>query len=178
MKHRPIPDITDSVWCRLWEKIRINEKDRCWPWLGRIIRDGYGVIDITIDGRYTQVFTASRIVYAAVYKVDPGQLNVCHSCDNRWCCNYNHLFLGTTKENVDDCIRKGRNSRGVRHSEACKASALRGERHPAARLTEDGVRYIRNSYPGVKQVQIASHLGVSQSTVCLVLSGKIWGHVQ
>jgi hypothetical protein len=39
--------------------------------------------------------------------VPPG-MNVCHSCDNPSCCNPDHLWVGTQRENVQDAVRKGR----------------------------------------------------------------------
>jgi hypothetical protein len=35
---------------------------------------------------------------------------VCHRCDTPQCINPDHLFLGTKKENAEDCSRKGRTS--------------------------------------------------------------------
>lgn len=36
-----------------------------------------------------------------------------HSCDNRLCINPWHLTPGTNKENLDDCVRKGRHRAAV-----------------------------------------------------------------
>lgn len=38
----------------------------------------------------------------------PNKLFVLHKCDNKNCINPDHLFLGTAKDNIHDCIRKGR----------------------------------------------------------------------
>jgi len=37
-------------------------------------------------------------------------LAVCHTCDNPWCLNDSHHFLGTWKDNVMDAVIKGRHS--------------------------------------------------------------------
>lgn len=44
----------------------------------------------------------------------PKDMYVCHHCDVPACVNPNHLFLGTPKDNVQDCIQKGRSARCVR----------------------------------------------------------------
>jgi hypothetical protein len=61
----------------------------------------------------------------------PGELSVCHSCDNRVCTNPAHLFTGTIADNTQDRDEKGR--------------VQQGSEHYKARLTEDDVRYIRGS---------------------------------
>ena len=38
----------------------------------------------------------------------PEGMVIMHTCDNRACCNPEHLVLGTQQENIQDAQRKGR----------------------------------------------------------------------
>ena len=58
-------------------------------------------------GRNTKILV-HRLAYEQVYgPIAPG-LNVCHRCDRPTCCNPEHLFLGTQKDNLRDMFAKGR----------------------------------------------------------------------
>ena len=87
---------------RFWSKIDVRKKDDCWEWKRGSRGNGYGCFKY--DGK---VIDSHRMVWFLIYGEFP-ELLVCHTCDNRKCCNPNHLFLGTYKDNVDDMMEKGR----------------------------------------------------------------------
>ena len=84
-----------------------------------------------------------------------------HSCDNPRCVNPNHLFLGTQKDNVHDCMDKGR--------------LARGERSGMAKLTDAAVRAIRLS--SLTQVELGKKYGVGQAQISEVIRRNAWRHV-
>lgn len=121
----------------------------CWPWLGARSSNSYG--NFKLDG---YVFKAHRIAYQLEYgRIPPGKL-VCHLCDNPRCCNPNHLFTGTQRDNMRDRETKGRNA--------------------ITKLTDDDVRAIRQlkkrNCP-VSQRRLAKWFRVSPVTIQRILAG-------
>lgn len=80
------------------------------------------------------------------------------------CVNPSHLFLGTAKENMQDCKRKGRHSK--------PPSAL-----GKGKLTEQDVRRIRELSPGVSQKALAEQFGVTQTNINYIVRRATWRHV-
>ena len=128
----------------------------CWEWTGRRDADGYGIA--WVGGKKS---VASRLAYETYVAPIPVGMAVCHKCDNPPCVNPDHLFVGTTADNIHDSVRKGRFSRG--------------EKIYTAKLTEADVRDIRNS-PG-NLAELASKYGVHQNTIRRVINGRAWRHV-
>lgn len=94
----------------------------------------------------------------------PSGLVVRHKCDNPRCVNPEHLELGTTQDNTQDRVDRGRN--------AC------GSNHGRAVLSEEDVRRIRTLLgQGVSQRKIAVALGVSQRTIGRIHRGELWTSV-
>lgn len=54
---------------------------------------------------------AHRIAWEMKNGIIPIGLELCHKCDNKACCNTDHMFLGTHKDNINDAIQKGRMGR-------------------------------------------------------------------
>jgi HNH endonuclease len=87
-----------------WDKKTIPEPNSgCIIWLGAMTDHGYGRAEI--DGKYVAVH---RLRWETKKGKIPAGMYVLHHCDNRLCCNINHLFLGTHTDNMRDMVKKGR----------------------------------------------------------------------
>lgn len=158
---------TDAIARRFWYGVETPDgKDACWPWVLGRFTSGYGQFRI---GK--KKHRAHRVAYAVTYR-DPGDLLVCHSCDNPICCRPSHLFLGTHEDNARDRDEKGRGIRGRKRPEAGSP----GERNPAAILTETEVRSIRRRHAkgGATYADLAERHGVAASTVAAIIQRKTW----
>lgn len=81
---------------------RVNKTDSCWFWTGRLDKHGYG--ESKLIGR----MAPHRISYTLFKSEIPKGMFVCHSCDVRNCVNPDHLWIGTTEDNMKDMALKGR----------------------------------------------------------------------
>jgi predicted XRE-type DNA-binding protein len=137
-------------------------KDECWEWLGHKNKDGYGSL---WDG-HAMVKAHRASWQIANSKHIPAGMFICHHCDNPACVNPAHLYLGTPWQNVQDRNNRERTAR------------LLGSANPVAKLTEKQVKWIFAAYStGMIQTEIASALGIRQTTVSEILRGNRWRHI-
>lgn len=110
-----------------------------------------------------------RLVYRLWVSEITNNLFVLHKCDNRLCCNPNHLFLGTHMDNVRDAQSKNRLFK-------CK-----GELNPFHKLTDKQVAKIRSRYKFRDRKRniyaLARYYNVSPSTIHLIVRMRTWTHV-
>jgi hypothetical protein len=103
---------------------------------------------------------AHRFMYAKYHGPIPGGVEVCHKCDNPWCINPDHLFIGTHSENMQDMVRKGRGNNAL------------GEHHGNSKLTEVAVADILSS--SKSQNELAKKYGVTSGAIYHVRHGLNW----
>lgn len=135
----------------------------CWLWTAAHNGSGYGLI--SNGPPRTSVWYAHRASWLLHKGEDPGGLWVLHRCDNPYCVNPDHLFLGDPSDNTQDCIKKGRS----------KIYTWYGSRSGMSKLTESAVNIIRKS--NKTNSSLAREYGVSTVTVTLAKNVKTWRHI-
>lgn len=157
-KRKPLAD-------RFWPKVAVKTADECWEWSANKYPNGYGQIAASAHKK----LLAHRVAWELHFGVIPPGMSVCHKCDNPPCCNPNHLFLGTTADNLADMQRKGRKVLGL----------TIGIANGNSKLTEADVREIRRlSAAGIGGRKLAKMFGLkSKSSVRSIVKRLQWGHV-
>lgn len=128
----------------------IKTESGCWEWQGAFIDSGYGVTQY-----HNKRYLVHRLLYTLMKEPISDGLLACHTCDNRKCCNPEHIFLGTHKDNSLDAINKNR---------------LYGR---GRKITDEQVLEVINySNQGYKQKEIAAIYNVDQSLISKIIKKK------
>jgi hypothetical protein len=171
------------------EKVKMTERlldgsipepnSGCWIWV-KADDKRYG--SLSVDGRLKK---AHRLSFECFVGHIPDGIKVCHRCDNTFCVNPKHLFLGTQSDNMKDMSSKGRNPMQLR-PERSSLRAVRtvryGVDHHLAKLTPEKIREIRSKYqPGATRHTpegsaraLAREYGVNDRTITRIVRMETW----
>lgn len=141
--------------------------EECINWPFSRDKDGYGWLNRLGQRRAHRV---SFIVFKGALGV--GDV-VMHKCDNPSCVNPLHLVKGTQQKNIKDMFDKGRGS--INNMDIDN----RGERHAKAKLTDNQVLKIRESFDtkAENQKTLALAYGVSKQTISDICKRISWKHI-
>jgi len=154
-----------------WEyyvrKVCIGLPHECWEWQGSCGGPGYG------NWGYKTLGGAHRETYKLFFG-DPKDLQVNHRCGNRRCCNPDHLYAGTQKQNHVDMQRHGTYS-----PPPLVRGAATVNQHGRSPLTEDLVRVIRQRHSqGERGAHLARELNLNACLVYAICNRKNWKWVK
>lgn len=137
--------------------------DACHPWTAGRQRDRRGVLLYGVFHPVKgQTVRAHRwaLEQSLGRPLHPG-MEACHTCDRPECCNLRHLYEGSRQDNVDDCVRRGRNVRGVTV--------------PSAVMTAEGARKFRVRFgAGEPITALTKEFGISLGAGSKIVNGHTW----
>ena len=106
-----IPDISDINAENFWSRVEIKDKHNCWPWLNlqRTSRKKDYYPSYYVNGKpYTAHLIVCILRGDNLSQFNNGKVSaIRHLCDNKRCCNPDHILFSTQSENVRDVHRKG-----------------------------------------------------------------------
>jgi hypothetical protein len=131
----------------------------CWLWGGAVNSGNYGSFII----KEPRFFLAHRFSYFHFNGDFNRRLCVLHRCDNTFCVNPDHLFLGTQLDNITDRHNKGRNNKP------------KGVLNKKAKLSETDVLQIR-SLPNPAG-EVSKMFSISKELVWKIRAKRLWNHI-
>lgn len=140
---------------RFWSHVDKNGPNGCWLWTGGHHPFGHG--HVLWKGK-------TRRAHRVAWELLRGPLDawrsykdplLCHKCDNPRCVNPDHMFIGSSKDNLQDMVCKGRSG--------------------MASLTPETVREIRARHKAGEAVKaLADTFKASAHSVYMIVTGRTW----
>jgi len=141
---------------RFWSKVDPAPSECCWEWTACKFPLGYGQFKLNYRN-----LSAHRVAYTLAKSEIPDDLIVRHTCDNRLCCNPDHLILGTHTDNMADRQERNRQAKGEQHSKS--------------KLTAKQVMEIYSSL--LPRNELAKLYNISKRNVFYIKSKQRWKHL-
>lgn len=149
---------------RFWDLVNTSDDiNSCWEWKGS--RSGrYGKFKISGDGISTNIHAHRYSYYLLNHYYPDSAEYVCHKCDNTFCVNPYHLFLGTQFDNMRDMVAKGRNTDNT------------GDKNPNCKLSSEKVAQMRKLHQeGLSGNKLSVMFSISRTQTSRILNGESWG---
>ena len=140
---------------RFWSKVDSKDSVLCHEWKAGKFESGYGQIKINGKG-----LKSHRVAWMLVNGPIPEGKLVLHKCDNRPCCNVEHLYIGDMSNN--NCDRHTRNP---------------GKAGRPSKVGASGVNEIRRLYDeGVSIYEIANIFNYGIRHIRKICKGEVGQH--
>ena len=162
---RPIPPLTEKDIERFWSRVDKTPghgpNGSCWLWAGATHPFGYGHF-----GLAGSVYLAHRVAWAIAHYPPSVDAVLRHHCDMPGCVRPSHLSPGTTQENVQDMMHRGRH----------RTPDQDGERGPRAKLTAKQVVAIRRAYAqgGTTFATLGQAYRLTTGGIATIVHGGSW----
>lgn len=91
-----------------WQNVEKGAPNECWLWKGTVDAKGYGRFYFN-----SLPVLAHRLSYELHTGPIPKGLLICHHCDVKLCCNPDHLYAGTHKDNNRDRVTRARGMKTI-----------------------------------------------------------------
>lgn len=150
--------VKNDPYDRFWSKV--NKTKTCWEWTGALNHCGYGTF--WFNNKTVHAHRLSWVI-ANNRHVPKGKLTL-HKCDNPKCVRPDHLFIGTQRDNVYDCLNKNRRAK------------LFGESHGRSKFTSEqvnAIKIMRKDF-GIGCQILADWTGVTKVAISSICRGKNW----
>jgi hypothetical protein len=114
---------------------KVEKTDTCWLWTGAKNSKGYGAM--SYNGKGTSDHRLSYILHKGEI---PDGLIICHTCDNPQCVNPDHLWAGTSSDNMKDMFKKDRHGSTNRQQTHCRKGHEFTPENIFSRTNADGTK--------------------------------------
>lgn len=125
-------------------------------------KDQDGYTRVYHNGKHDRLY---RIIYEKTFGPIPKSMVIRHKCDNPYCCNIEHLTIGTQKDNVADMWERNRQRDFTKN--LCV-----GEKNNLSKLTEVQVKEIYLSKTSYKK--LAKLYNVSPTNIYYIKHKLTW----
>lgn len=152
------------------ERVDRSHPSGCFIWTAG--KDGHGYGYFSYEKR---AYRAHRAAWELAFGPVPKGLFVCHRCDNPSCVNAAHLFVGTSTDNTNDMMSKGRGRWKERKVKPLNGSAIEKMKDGnwQEQRTMSALQFRKTIKTlGMSKGAAGRYIGISQRTVFRLAGGQ------